>query len=80
MHSFAQRKYFDLHGNFLIKERHSDMGLSKILQLCGMKDERKSHNALEDCKLTGECFSRIVYGKGLLEEFKNFEIPKYLKK
>ncbi len=37
------------------------------------------HNALTDAKLTAECFSRIVYGKNLLEEFKKFPIPEYLR-
>jgi DNA polymerase III epsilon subunit-like protein len=80
LHSFAQKKYFDLNGNFLIKERHSDMGLKNILNFCGMQDNREAHNALEDCKLTGECFSRIVFGRNLFEEFSKFEIPDYLKK
>ncbi len=66
------------------------MGLSKILEFCGMEDTRvllkdgeivkegKPHNALEDAKLTAECFSRIVNGKNLIEEFKKFPIPEYL--
>ena len=29
------------------------------------------HNALEDAKLTAECFSRLVYGKEFLPEFKS---------
>lgn len=92
LHSIAQLRYNQLKGNFLIKENNSEMNLSNILEFCGMRDERRKvdetgitsqgreHNAFEDCKITGECFSRIVFGKGLFEEFNKFEIPGYLKK
>lgn len=79
LHSIAQFKYFQNNSKFLIKESRSDMGLSNILKFVGMIDSRKIHNALDDTKLTAECFSRIVYGKNLFEEYKNFKIPEYLK-
>jgi DNA polymerase III epsilon subunit-like protein len=92
LHSIAQMKYYSINKRFLLKEDYSAMNLPSILEFCGMKDERrqvgkegivvegKEHNALEDCKLTGECFSRIVFGNNLFEEFNKFEIPGYLKK
>lgn len=88
LHSIAQLKFFELNGKFLVKEdNNSDMGLRNILKMCGIEDKRRGreregepHNALEDCKLEGECFSRIVFGKNLFDEFKDFEIPDYLKK
>jgi len=80
LHSIAQMKYYQIKKEFLFKENYSDMGLKNILDFCGMQDSRGVHNALEDCRLTGECFSRIIYGEGLLEEFKKFEIPDYLRK
>jgi len=90
LHSIAQIKYFQLNSKFLIDKERSDMGLSNILNLCGMRDERrkieegvvvkegKEHNALEDAKLTAECFSRIINGKNLLSRFRNFKIPEYM--
>ncbi len=78
LHSFASLKYEQIHGEFLIKEDHSDMGLTNILKFCGMQDDRKAHNALEDAKLTAECFSRIVYTKSLINEYSQYEIPKEL--
>ncbi len=33
---------------------------------------------LEKARLTAECFSRIVYGKFLLEKFYKCKIPEYL--
>jgi len=92
LHSIAHSKYFEINGDFLIKEDHSDMGLSKILKFCGLEDERiwveegevkkegKPHNALEDARLTAECFSRILKGKNMFPEFAKFEIPQELKK
>lgn len=86
LHSIAQVKFFELNGKFLTKEdNNSDMGLRNILKLCGIKDERRSretegkpHNALEDAKLTAECFNRLIYGTNLFPEYSKFEIPEKL--
>ncbi|MDP3027107.1 MAG: 3'-5' exonuclease [Nanoarchaeota archaeon] len=80
LHSIAQLKHFEVKGGFLIKEDKSDMGLTNILEFCGMRDNRKEHNALEDAKLTAEAFSRLVYGKSLFPEYAEFPVPDYLKK
>ncbi len=80
LHSIAQKSYHDLHKKFLIKDTHSDMSLKNILEFCGMEDNRRAHNALEDSKLTAECFSRIIYGKGIFKEYSEYEIPEELKK
>ena len=92
-HTIAQIKFFELNNKFLTKEdNNSDMGLGNILKLCGIQDMRRSvkegeifregkpHNALEDAKLTAECFSRLMFGKNLFSEFNKFEIPQELKK
>lgn len=80
LHNIAQIKYFDLNKEFLIKEDHSNMGLKNILEFCGMEDNRKAHNALEDAKLTAECFSRLLEGKNIFPEYSEYKIPKELKK
>lgn len=92
LHSIAQIKYREINGDFLIVEEKSGMTLSNALKFCGLTDERiqirdkevtkegKSHNALEDAKLTAECFSRLVYGKNLFPEFSKFPVPGVLKK
>lgn len=83
LHSLAQERYFKINKSFLFEQDKlgikSGMGLKKILEFVGLKDERKVHNALEDAKLTAECFSRIMYDKNLLPEYKKFPVPKYLK-
>ena len=91
LHTIAQIKFFELNGKFLTRDNHSDMGLGSILKFCGVEYSRRSvkdnkisregkpHNALEDCKLEAECFSRLLYGKNLFPEFAKFEIPEALK-
>jgi len=86
LHSVAQVRFFEINKRFLIKEGHSDMGLKNILNFCGIEDKRRGrttegepHNALEDCKLEGECFARLMDGKNLFPEFSGFEILDYLK-
>lgn len=80
-HSLAQLKHKIVHGDFLInKEKgRSQMNLSEVLKFCGMQDNRGAHNALEDAKLTAECFSRLTQGKNFIKEYSKFKIPDYLK-
>ncbi len=80
LHDTAQNRYFDLYEKFLVKDDHSDMGLSNILKFCGMEDNRKAHNALEDCKLTAECYSRLRLGKNLFPEYAKYPVPEVLRK
>jgi len=93
MHTVAQVKYFNLNSDFLLSEKSSsDMHLTNVLKFCGIPDNRRiiingeiakegdPHNALEDCKLTGECFLRIMEGKNLFPEYSQYEIPEVLKK
>jgi hypothetical protein len=93
LHTVAQEKYKEINGKYLLKENgNSDMNLKKVLEFCGIPDERKQeingkitekgkeHNALEDCKLEAECFSRLVFGKNLFSEYSKFKVPRYLKK
>ena len=93
LHTIAQTKYKETYGKFLLKDDgKSDMNLSKILGFCGLEDKRMlihygevvqegaPHNALEDCKIEGECFSRLIEGKNLFPEFSQYEIPEVLRK
>jgi len=79
-HTIAQVIYYKIHGKFLFEEGSSKMSLGKILEFVGMEDKRQAHNALEDCKLTGECFSRLLYGEGLFPEYSQFKISENLKR
>lgn len=46
----------------------------------GLPPEDLPHNALYGAKLKAEAFSRILNGKNLLPEFKQYTIPDYLQK
>ncbi|MBI2628547.1 3'-5' exoribonuclease [Candidatus Pacearchaeota archaeon] len=78
LHSIAQTIYHNINGKFLFSEGYSKMDLKNVLNLCGMEDNRKAHNALEDAKLGGECFSRLIDGKNLFPEYTQFKIPSHL--
>ena len=90
--TIAFHKYFMINKKLPIEEGKNIFSLAKILEMCGMRDERvqmkenevvkegKPHNALEDAKLEAECLSRILYGKNVFPEFRNFPVPKFLKK
>ena len=77
-HTIAQMVYYKINGEFWFEDGRSKMNLGKILEFVGMKDNRQAHNALEDCKLTAECFSRLIYGENLFPEYSQFKIPKEL--
>jgi DNA polymerase-3 subunit epsilon len=80
-HSIAHTKYFELNKKFLTEDKdYSEMGLKNTLKFCGMEDNRDTHNALGDAKLTAECFSRLIFGEKLLDEYLEYEIPEELKK
>ena len=90
LHSIAFINYYLLNRKFAIKQNYSNMGLYNILGFCGIPDKRirlkdnkvekkgTPHNALEDAKLTAECFSRMVFKRSLLPEFSQNKLPSYL--
>ncbi|MDP2628393.1 MAG: exonuclease domain-containing protein [Nanoarchaeota archaeon] len=80
LHTVAQMKFYELYHLFSIKDNEVKMGLKNILNFCGIEDNRKFHNSLEDAKITAECFSRLLEGKNIFPEYSKFEIPDYLKR
>jgi DNA polymerase III epsilon subunit-like protein len=92
LHSLAALRYLQLKGKFLFENEDSGMGLSKIIQFCGLKDPRKilnkgeivqegkSHNALGDARLEAECFFRLVFGKSFFAEYSYCPVPAELVK
>jgi len=83
LHTIAQIKFNEINNNFLINEEKgkSDMDLKNTLKFCGFpEDPRGNHNALEDAKLTAECFTRLMDGKNLFPEYSKFKVPEELRK
>lgn len=51
-----------------------------IYKYCGMPEEGYPHNGLKGAKMEAEALSRLIYGRNLIAEFKDFPIPRYLRK
>ncbi len=63
-----------------LKNGKSDLNLDNILRFVGLAPEPKPHNALTGAKLEAEAYSRLLFGESLLPEYREFELPEYLKK
>lgn len=61
-----------------VKEGRTDLDSDKIHKYVGLPDEPKPHIAINGAKWEAEAFSRLIYGKNLLPEFKKYKIPDYL--
>lgn len=57
------------------KHRRTMLNLDAVLNYCGIKSEPEPHNALTGALCHGEVASRLLFGKKLLPEFDQFEIP-----
>lgn len=79
LHSIAYKDHLKKGFRVPLKDNRTDLNLDKTLKYVGLSYEPKPHNALTGAKMEAEAFSRIIYGKGLLPEFKKYEIPNYLK-
>lgn len=44
----------------------------------GLPPEPKPHNALNGAKIEAESLSRLIFGRNLLDEYRKYEIPRYL--
>jgi DNA polymerase III epsilon subunit-like protein len=57
------------------KHRRSALNLDAVLKYCGIPEEPKPHNALTGALSHAEVISRLLYGRKLLPEFTELEIP-----
>jgi len=58
-----------------VAKRRSALNLDAILNYCGIPKEPEPHNALTGALSHTEVISRLLYGRKLLPEFSQFEIP-----
>jgi len=56
-------------------KKHSALDLDQVLLYCGIPMEPAPHNALTGALSHAEVVSRLLYGRKLLPEFTEFEIP-----
>ncbi len=58
-----------------VEKHRSALNLDAVLNYCGIPEEPKPHNALTGAKSHAEVISRLLYGKKLLPEFEQFDLP-----
>ncbi len=75
LHSIAYERFLKIGKEIPRKNNHSALNLNAILESVGLPTRGKSHNALEDAKLEAEALSRLLFGKGLLPDYRGFPIP-----
>jgi DNA polymerase III epsilon subunit-like protein len=57
------------------EHRRSALNLDAVLNYCGIPDEPQPHNALTGALSHAEVISRLLYGRKLVPEFEQFDIP-----
>lgn len=58
-----------------IEKNRSALNLDAILTYCGIPEEPQPHNALTGAKSHAEVISRLLYGKKLLPDFEQYDMP-----
>ncbi len=58
-----------------VMKHRSALDLDAVLNYCGIPKEPEPHNALTGALSHAEVISRLLYGRKLLPEFNQFEIP-----
>jgi len=62
------------------KDGFSDLNSDFIMNYVGLPSEPKPHRAINGARYEAEALSRLIYGRGLFEEFEGYAIPTYLQK
>lgn len=58
-----------------VRHRRSALDLDAVLNYCGIPEEPSPHNALTGALSHAEVISRLLYGRKLLPEFEQYQIP-----
>lgn len=74
LHSIAYGLFMQAGHKIPLRDGISDISLDIILVHLGIPGREGFHNALHDALLEAECFSRIMRGKNLLEEFERYPL------
>ncbi len=57
------------------QHRRTALNMDLVLNYCGIPDEPEPHNAMTGALSHAEVISRLLYGKKLLPEFDQFQMP-----
>lgn len=78
-HTIVFMKHLQLWHKILIERGNYKINLDESLRFVGIKwGEPRPHNALTWAKCEAEVVSRVIYGKKLLPEFEDVDLPVYL--
>jgi DNA polymerase III epsilon subunit-like protein len=78
IHTMGYCKHLKSNKTIPVDDAISSLKTSDILEFVGLPREPEPHNALTGAKMVAEAFSRFIYKKNLLDEYKEYEIPDYL--
>jgi len=62
-----------------LKDGFSDLNSDLIMNYVGLASEPKPHRAINGARFEAEALSRLIYGRGMFDEFSGYAIPDYLK-
>jgi DNA polymerase III epsilon subunit-like protein len=78
MHSVCLAKLLTLGKQVPLTDKFSALNTDSILKFVGLAERKGAHHALDDALLEAEAFSRLIFGTGLLEEYRAMSVPAYL--
>jgi DNA polymerase III epsilon subunit-like protein len=61
-----------------LKYGFSNLNNDFIMNYVGLPSEPKPHRAINGARFEAEALSRILFGRGMIDEFANYAIPGYL--
>ncbi|EKD44590.1 MAG: Exonuclease RNase T and DNA polymerase III [uncultured bacterium (gcode 4)] len=76
IHSLVINYHLQHNIPYPLKDNASWINLDYSANFVWLPSEIKPHHGLNGAKLSAEIFSRIVYGKKLLPEYEQYDIPK----
>ena len=79
-HSLVYASLLSRHIDPPTKNEKTDINSDYVFNYTGLPPEPKPHNALNGAKMEAEALSRLILGRKLLDQYKNYEIPTYLSK
>jgi len=78
-HSIAYAHYLKRNIRPPLKDGISNLDGDTIMNYTGLPPEPRPHRALNGARYETEALSRLIFGKGVFDEFAEFAIPEYLR-
>lgn len=78
-HALVYAEYLSRGLRMPLRNNKSNITSDVVFNYVGLPKEKHLHNGLVGAKMEAESISRIIYGKNLLEDFKEMPISRYLK-